>query len=119
MRWDLFLYRNGWPFRSLASGRLESAVNPSLGGRPFTEFGITPPMWLVAQRDPRFRLGTQIQWPGFLADVGFYSAAVSLLWLTGAKASRKLRRAAGQCPACGYDRSGLPAPSVCPECGRG
>ena len=36
-------------------------------------------------------------------------------WRADAKYLRRVRE--GACPACGYDRAGLAAISVCPECG--
>jgi hypothetical protein len=32
-------------------------------------------------------------------------------------ARRRVRRAKGRCPSCGYDRGGLAKNAACPECG--
>ena len=50
----------------------------------------------------------------------WFPALLSLLataaaWRADAKYLRRVRE--GLCPACGYDRAGLAAVSVCPECG--
>ncbi len=45
-------------------------------------------------------------------------AAVTLLaWLTDIGNRRRSRRRRGFCAICGYDRAGIPADAVCPECG--
>jgi hypothetical protein len=41
----------------------------------------------------------------------------TLAWLVDALARRRER--AGRCPNCNYDRAGLAAGAVCPECGSG
>ena len=50
----------------------------------------------------------------------WFPALLSLLataaaWRADAKYLRRVRE--GACPACGYDRAGLAAGAVCPECG--
>ena len=41
--------------------------------------------------------------------------ATATAWRADAKCLRRARE--GACPACGYDRAGLAAGAVCPECG--
>ena len=41
--------------------------------------------------------------------------ATAAAWRADAKYLRRVRE--GACPACGYDRAGLAAGSLCPECG--
>ncbi len=42
--------------------------------------------------------------------------ATAAAWRADAKYLRRVRE--GGCPACGYDRAGLAAGSLCPECGK-
>ncbi len=42
--------------------------------------------------------------------------ATAAAWRADAKYLRRVRE--GACPACGYDRAGLAAGSLCPECGK-
>ena len=42
--------------------------------------------------------------------------ATAAAWRADAKYLRRARE--GACPACGYDRAGLVAGSLCPECGK-
>jgi len=43
------------------------------------------------------------------------AAPAVLLWRSSFRANRRAR--IGHCPACGYDRRGLPDDLACPECG--
>ena len=56
----------------------------------------------------------------FFAMPRWFPCLLSLLatvaaWRFDAKYLRRVRE--GACPACGYDRAGLAAGSLCPECG--
>jgi hypothetical protein len=53
----------------------------------------------------------------FIANTLFYAALPMGVWLAIGPVRRWRRRRAGRCPACGYDRAGLAASAVCPECG--
>lgn len=54
---------------------------------------------------------------GFTVNTGVYAAAWFTL-LCGLSAVRRLFRGSpGGCPACGYDLTGLPPSTPCPECG--
>ncbi|MFM9994743.1 MAG: hypothetical protein ACKVU4_02955 [Phycisphaerales bacterium] len=54
---------------------------------------------------------------GFTVNTGVYAAAWFTL-LCGFSAARHLLRGQpGGCPACGYDLTGLPPSTPCPECG--
>ena len=55
-------------------------------------------------------------WTGLIVNTLVFGSAwlIVMLLLSGA---RRRRLAPGRCPACGYDRAGLAAGSVCPECG--
>jgi hypothetical protein len=54
--------------------------------------------------------------PGFALDTAFYAAIAFTLWSAPGVIRRRLRRARGRCPACGYDLRGSTS-AVCPECG--
>lgn len=53
----------------------------------------------------------------FIANTLLYAAIPLGLWLGIGPLRRRRRRRAGRCPRCGYDRAGLAAGAVCPECG--
>ncbi len=53
----------------------------------------------------------------FIVNTLLYAAIPVVLWLAIRPLRPWRRRRAGRCTHCGYDRAGLPADSVCPECG--
>jgi hypothetical protein len=53
---------------------------------------------------------------GFALDSSFYAAIAFGLWSAPGFVRRRLRRARGHCPACGYDLDGAKL-AECPECG--
>ena len=78
----------------------------------------------IARNRVGFQLGfewdvTNYGWSFFVPL--WFPALLSLLataaaWRADAKYLRRVRE--GACPACGYDRAGLAAGSLCPECGK-
>jgi hypothetical protein len=56
---------------------------------------------------------------GFALNTLFYAAVLLGVVEGVAFARRRVRRAKGRCPSCGYDRAGLAEGSACPECGGG
>ncbi len=91
------------------------------------EFSVLGPfIWAVAPSPDQFRLrwwfeagrwsqGTYVTaplWPLPLLSL----LATAAAWRADAKYLRRVRE--GACPACGYDRAGLAAGSLCPECGK-
>jgi hypothetical protein len=53
----------------------------------------------------------------FIANTLFYAAVPMGVWLALGPLRRWRRRRVGRCERCGYDRAGLTAGTVCPECG--
>jgi hypothetical protein len=106
---DLRLTRTeaGLPVRALVGDEFFQVPNPSVVLR---RDGI------VIMSDGR-RLPTRVIWPGFLADTAFYAAVLAALILVPRRLRRHLRRRAGRCTRCGYDRRGIDAATPCPECG--
>lgn len=74
--------------------------------------GVWPPRWW-----PEFetdgRGGRGVGLPLWIPTAACLLAAAAF-WRTDAAHRRRLRT--GLCPACGYDRAGLPAAAACPEC---
>jgi hypothetical protein len=64
------------------------------------------------------RLPLTPRW-GLLWDTLIFSGGIAALLFGPAMGRRVMRGWRGRCLACGYDRRGLPAGAVCPECGRG
>lgn len=104
----------GWPWRAFASESWRRWTPAP--GEPTEELRHN----IVLLNTPRGRVMLPLRpiWPGLLADVAAFSAVwLALLLATGA-ARAFIRNARGRCPACGYDRRGLPEPhGACPECG--
>lgn len=99
----------GWPIpciyhelrRSYATGRSARLVWRPLGpdSWPWLSFGVG--------------------WPAALADLAFYTAIIGAALVGLRTWRRSLRREAGHCPSCNYDRRGIDAAAACPECGAG
>ena len=87
-------------------------MNPTLGGLYVSRHSFQRLLWSLDHS------GNQVGWT---VIVPFWQlviptmAAALFAWLVDAKYLRRARE--GACPACGYDRAGLAAGVVCPECG--
>lgn len=61
---------------------------------------------------------TRVIWPGLIADMTFFASAFAIPFASR-RAFRAIRttvrRTKGHCPACGFDRRGLPPQAACPE----
>jgi hypothetical protein len=53
----------------------------------------------------------------FITNTLSYAAVPTAIWLGLWKLPHWRRQRAGRCVSCGYDRAGLAAEVVCPECG--
>ena len=74
-----------------------------------TSFGVYDGIW-----------PTRILWRGLVANsltLGMIFAVLHALFVIAGAARVAVRRRAGKCPWCGYDRGGLAADAKCPECG--
>jgi hypothetical protein len=121
--------RLGWPFRSLQGMTVNDDVAGVENGERVLAAGYnwsTPqshsvsalpaPEWMQPDVNSLGAFPTQPLWPGFALNSAFYGILASVIWLSPGIARRRLRRARGRCPACGYDLKGAPA-ATCPECG--
>jgi hypothetical protein len=102
----------GWPWLCLAS---EYELVPPYGSMPMAEkyeFSIA-----VRPRRKTYQLPTRPLWSGLRAEAGATAAVLAPAWVMALTSIRVVRRWRGSCPACGYDRRGLPADAKCPECG--
>ncbi len=108
--WPWLAFRGG--ITDLAGSGREHDFGPELG-LVATEEG--PGMVMVEPRTmPRVPIV-----PGVVVNTGLYGGAWGIvLWGPGAM-RRWRRRRRGACTACGYDRRGIGAGALCPECGMG
>ncbi len=86
--------------------------------------GPKTPMWSCGEVDPpRWDWDSfGMTWGGdftyevpLWAPLAVIATGALLMWWWDA---RRFRRTDGECAGCGYDRGGLAAEAVCPECGR-
>lgn len=83
------------------------ARDRDLSSRPWT---TDPPWWLPHHRS--WPNGAWFQFIPIWTAVGPLALATALAFLQDRRSER-----AGLCGECGYDRAGLEAAAVCPECG--
>lgn len=116
----------GFPLQAMGYAMRTDYAVETVSGAPsfvpvFAISGGIDASVLTRYRTPRPALVLPLvpRWPEFLINTAAWGAA---LWLVTSGASlfrRARRRRRGLCPACGYDRRGLPDTAACPECGRG
>ncbi len=112
----------GWPLPCLWC-LLEGVPNPTgyWGHRAISGI-IVNRNWKGFARpwpgDPPVTLPYRPLWGAFAANTGVYAAAWWVLLVAPGEVRRALRRRRGRCASCGYDLSGLPGGTTCPECGR-
>jgi hypothetical protein len=119
-RLDMFafeLHRAGWPAFALDASVVD--CDRRLSGLPnyrrTTGIDFRSPVSPIGN-GPGGVLPTSPVFPGFALDTAFYAAIALTLWSAPGLIRRRLRRARGRCPACGYDLKGN-AGTACPECG--
>ena len=104
----VYMQQYGWPLRSFFTVGVHEAMTNSVS-----------PHATIATSLP-YAPGQVIWWP-LLANTAFFAALWGLLMGAiplAAAARRGLRRRRGHCPACNYNRDGLTADAICPECGK-
>jgi hypothetical protein len=106
--------RAGWPLLALQGAVIFDNELPSLENL----FPLPPRVQSLIDRPGR-SLPLRILPLGFALNT-LLAAGVLLTLVEGfAFARRRVRRAKGRCPSCGYDRGGLAKDAACPECGAG
>jgi hypothetical protein len=116
----------GFPFRCV-SGHVDetisgSFVTPTFHGlvNVYQEAPARPTEASLRRwGDFSIRLPVQPLAGGMIADTAIYAGAWSMIGALASVGRRRLRKRRGVCPACQYDRRGLPAGAPCPECGAG
>jgi hypothetical protein len=69
--------------------------------------------WPQRLANPGFRILNLPLWPLAVA----FAAAQCTVWRLDVQARRRERALLNLCPKCNYDRAGIAADAVCPECG--
>ncbi len=113
----------GWPFYALHSWQVrsvhtgaESFVSESLHISLTGRSRSAGPLRNVRQEP--IRLPIIPLWKGFAANTLLFAAAWLLVGFMCRRVVAWVRGKRGLCSVCGYSRSGRPAGSPCPECGR-
>lgn len=109
--WPLLSFRGG--FNMLAFKGVEYDFGVEL---PMIETREPGPV-IAIMGEPRVLPLTPIV-PGLAVNTALYGVPWWLLLFAPGVVRRALRRRRGACAACGYDRRGIAAGAVCPECGR-
>jgi hypothetical protein len=111
--------RFGWPCSALSYTFLWERTGMGTGGTTMQGGVVLPPT--LAGRIGVWRVPIRPEWPGMAVDCCAYSSVFAalwgLVWSIGWLRRRK-RKDVGKCTGCGYDLSGLPVESACPECGK-
>lgn len=107
-----------WAKRLVSGEPIETTVY----GWPLRWWRYTNDLTVATNTMGFVRLGTRQLispwWPGLAVNVLLFIAVVAASHAALASIRRVIRRRnTGVCRQCGYDRRGLPAGGVCPECG--
>lgn len=105
----------GWPFGCAWYGLAWNAPRPNT--HPWSNDGYGT--WSPGKRgsgEP-FLFPTRPLWPQLALNTLVFGAATFILWSVIFELRPYIRRRRGQCPVCGYSRTGLPVEAPCPECG--
>jgi hypothetical protein len=112
--------RTGFPCRALCSREDDVLDAETFGETRTLRAGVDLPDNLEVSNpiEPTLRGALPVVpiLRGFALDTAFYAAIAFTLWSAPGAIRRRLRRARGRCPACGYDLKGSMS-AVCPECG--
>jgi hypothetical protein len=115
--WSMGWNRRDRIFLRVGAGRfgfMQAKRGVVISVSPGLQFGAikrTFRWWLTWEEDNIFR---ELDIPTWTL-VALAAATATGAWRLDTLARRRAR--AGLCPACNYDRRGIPAASVCPECG--
>jgi hypothetical protein len=107
---EITIGRAGVPLRCLTDTVVVSPFSTGFSGEYIGGWRIEIGRTIV-------QVPTTPLWPGFLANTLFYGAMVWALSQILLILRRRSRRRRGRCVRCGYNRAGLAAAVVCPECG--
>lgn len=117
----VLLDTRGWPMLALScTYEIERPVSGGLHAK--AHGAITLPgkivpkgSWFGGGYPPSLPL--RPRWTGLLVNALFFGTLLAVPILAHGAGRRALRRRRGRCPRCGYDLSGTPAATGCPECG--